>query len=84
METTTGFNVELEEGRMDDWQVVKCLRKIDSGEIQYVVDLLPLLLGEEGTKALENHLQKVEGTIKFSSMVREVSEILQAQNKTKN
>lgn len=82
--TSSGFEYEIEDAALDDWLFFKTLRKIDMGEEQCVVDLLPLLLKNGQDEQLENHLLKIEGKIKLSSMLREISDILESNKDLKN
>lgn len=82
--TSTGFEYELSDSVKDDWNFLKLLRKIDSGEAQYIVDVSFKLLGEEQEERLEKHIEEKEGCVKASSMIREVFEILNSNEATKN
>ena len=82
--TSTGFEFEVNDEQLDDWTLLKYLRKVDQGEVQYMIDAVPLLLGEEQEQHLEKHLYDLEGSVKATSMAREVSEIMQSNKDLKN
>jgi hypothetical protein len=83
VKTESGFYVELEDDVMDDWSILKMLRKIDKGEHQVIVDLAPALLGEENEERLETHLVNLHGRCKVTDMVQEITQIINA-SKLKN
>lgn len=82
--TSSGFKFSLKPDVLDDWHIVELLRKIDEGESQYIFDVAPLLLGTKQYEALQKFLQKREGKVKFTSMVREIGEIMNSQQSLKN
>ena len=82
--TSSGFKFSLKPDVLDDWHIVELLRKIDEGESQYIFDVAPLLLGTKQYEALQKFLQKREGKVKFTSMVREIGEIMNSQQNLKN
>lgn len=82
--TSTGFEYELSDSIKDDWNLLKLLRKIDKGEAQCIIDVSFRLLGDEQEERLEKFLEEKEGDVKASSMIREISEILNSNKTTKN
>ena len=38
--TSTGFKFEIEDDVLDDWNILKYLKKIDEGEIEYIIDVV--------------------------------------------
>lgn len=82
--TSTGFKFEIEDDVLDDWNILKYLKKIDEGEIEYIIDVVPLLLGKEQEEKLEKHLKELEGRIRMTSMTKEISEIMESGKDLKN
>lgn len=82
--TSTGFKFEIEDDVLDDWNILKYLKKIDEGEIEYIIDVVPLLLGKEQEEKLEKHLKEFEGRIRMTSMAKEISEIMESGKDLKN
>lgn len=82
--TSTGFKFEIEDDVLDDWNILKYLKKIDEGEIEYIIDVVPLLLGKEQEEKLEKHLKELEGRIRMTSMAKEISEIMESGKDLKN
>lgn len=84
MKTTTGFEFEIEDDVLDDWELIKKLREIDKGNVQYMVDVMPMLLGKEQSKRLEEHVRDENGKISAAKIVNELEEIMILSNKVKN
>ena len=42
-----GFSVNVEDGKVDDWEFLVKLRKIDKGDAAIIVDVAEMLLGGE-------------------------------------
>lgn len=82
--TTSGFEFEISEENIDDWELIKALREIDKGNAQYVVDALPLLLGNDQAKKLEDHVRDKNGKVKITSIMKEFEEIMSKSQEVKN
>ena len=82
--TSTGFKFEIEDDVLDDWNILKYLKKIDEGEIEYIIDVVPLLLVKEQEEKLEKHSKELEGRIRMTSMAKEISEIMESGKDLKN
>lgn len=78
-----GFQVEINDAHLDDWQLLKMLRGIDNGEPALIVDVVDRLLGEEQGQALEKHLE-VDGITSIASMVDAVRQIMESNTEVKN
>lgn len=82
--TSTGFEYKLDDEVLDDWELLKLIKRIDNGESDLIVDLVPKLLGDEQAIELENHLIRLEEKMKISSMAREIGEIMKGSKDLKN
>jgi len=82
--TSTGFEYKLDDEVLDDWELLKLIKRIDNGESDLIVDLVPKLLGDEQAIELENHLIRLEEKVKISSMAREIGEIMKGSKDLKN
>ncbi len=82
--TSTGFEYKLDDEVLDDWELLKLIKRIDNGESDLIVDLVPKLLGDEQAVELENHLIRLEEKVKISSMAREIGEIMKGSKDLKN
>lgn len=82
--TTTGFEFELEDDVLDDYELLEVLHKVDNGEESYVVDMVDMLLGEEQKKRLKEHIKKTHKKVSATQMMAEIAEIFNATQKGKN
>lgn len=74
--TTSGFEFEIEDDIMDDYDLVIMFgkyRKAPSMDI--VVDIAIKMLGSEQHQALMDHLRDEKGKLKASAMVHALEEI---------
>ena len=82
--TESGFEFELDDNALDDWKLMKGLRKIDKGEAQYIVDVAERLLGEEQCERLEDFIEEKFGKAPGLLMGTEIASIIAATNEGKN
>lgn len=82
--TESGFEFELKDDVLNDWKLIKCLRKVDKGEAQYIVDVAEILLGEEQCEKLESFIEEKYGNLAADLMGTEIASILTATNEGKN
>ena len=79
-----GFEVNIEEKRLNDWKLLKLIRGIDKGDASLSVDVMEILLGgEENLEALEKHLE-VDGVTTIDAMGNALREIIEAATELKN
>lgn len=79
-----GFEVDIDERHLNDWNLLRKLRGIDRGESALVVDVAEILLGgEENLEALAKHLE-VDGVTSIDSMVDALREIMESTTESKN
>lgn len=79
-----GYEVIIDERRLNDWNLLKMLRGIDKGETALITDVAEALLGgEENADALADHLA-IDGITSIDAMVGALREILEAANELKN
>ena len=79
-----GFEVEIDERHLNDWNLLKKFRGIDKGETSLVVDVAEILLGgEEKLDVLAKHLE-VDGVTSIDSMVDALREIMESATELKN
>lgn len=81
--TESGFQYEIEEESLDDWELLEIFRKLDKGNPQYVVDACEKLLGKTQYEQLKDHIRK-EQRVSASAMMKEIEEIMQQNQETKN
>ena len=79
-----GFSVNVEDGKVNDWDFLVKLRKIDKGDAALIVDVAEMLLGGESeVEKLADHLQ-VDGKTPVESMIDALTEIMESINELKN
>lgn len=74
--TSTGFEYELEDDALNDWEVLEDLTDIDDGHYGGAVRVLRRLLGDNQMKALKEHCRGENSRITQSAMVNELADIL--------
>lgn len=80
-----GFEIQLEDDVMDDYDLVMLFGKYrKSPSMDIVVDIAIKMLGEEQHKALMDHLRDEKGKLKTSAMVAALEEIEDAIPAVKN
>lgn len=78
-----GFKVQIDESRLNDWNFLTMLRKIDKGESSLIVDVAETLLGEEGVEKLAKHLE-VDGITPVDAMATALTELMESVGELKN
>ena len=79
-----GYEVQLNEERLNDWRFLTLLRKIDKGDTGLIVDVAEALLGgEEEVDKLAKHLE-VDGITPANKMVDALTELMESVNELKN
>ena len=81
--TKSGFHAKIRKDATDNWELLEAFRAIDKGKTGAIVDVAPLLLGEEQFEALKDHLRDKNGVVKATDMVNEIYEIMQGADTTK-
>ena len=79
-----GFEVEILDEVVDDWEFLEVLSSIDEGNTGQIVKAAKMLLGNEGVKTLKEHLRGENGRVKSTAMVDALGEILTSANESKN
>lgn len=79
-----GFEVEILDEIVDDWEFLEVLASIDEGETGQIVKAAKMLLGNEGVQILKEHLRGKDGRVKSTAMVDALEQILTSANTSKN
>lgn len=82
--TVSGFAYNIDDGALDDYELLETLCKVDKGEYGLMPEVIERLLGEEQRDLLKKHCTKESGRVSASMMMSEITEILQSQPKVKN
>lgn len=79
-----GFEVEIIETSLDDWEFLELLDEIDQGNTGAVVRVARILLGTDGVKALKDHFREKEGRVSVEKMVTALTELMESVSQLKN
>ncbi len=82
--TTSGFEFEIEDERLDDYELLEKLCEIDQGNTGKLTSAIADFLGEKQKEALKEHIRNKNGRISVKKMVGEFAEILNATKEGKN
>ena len=82
--TESGFEFELEEDVLDDYELLEALRKTDKEGAQEAIDVVNILLGEEQKERLKEHVRNEKGKVSAERLLGEVGEIFAFLNGGKN
>lgn len=81
--TDTGFAYEIEEERLYNYEFVETLEEVESNPIA-LVKAVKLLLGDEQTERLKDHVRSENGIVSTVKMTNELENIFLKQAETKN
>lgn len=79
---TNGFEVEIPDERLDDWEVLECIDELDEHP-ERAARLTKMLLGVEDYNRLKEHCRE-DGKVSMTYMMEALKEILNENNKSKN
>lgn len=79
-----GFEVEILDDVIDDWEFLEVLAGIDEGETGLIVKAAKMLLGSEGVKMLKEHLRDESGRVHSTTMIDALREVMESANESKN
>lgn len=82
--TESGFEFEIPEENLDDWELIETLADIDAGNAEAIVKIPKMLLGAEQANDLKEHLRGNNGRISATAMTKVITEILKSTKKLKN
>lgn len=83
-ETSTGFKYSIEDGAIDDYELLEILCKIDKGDYGLVTEMVDKLLGEKEKERLKDHVRNESGRVSTTRMMSEVMEIFKSNKAGKN
>lgn len=82
--SASGFEFEIDEEVLDDWEMIELLQEIDDGSVGKIAKAIVFLLGKEQYKKLKNFIKARDGKIKASVMIDEFTSIMNAEKEVKN
>lgn len=81
--TSGGFEFELQDGVLDNWEMLEMIQEMDSGNTAIITRLVPALLGPEQTQKLKDFVRQPNGVIRISDMSNAVADIFASCNQLK-
>lgn len=71
-----GFKFELDAEKLDDYDLVQRMKELDNGNGGNLPEMLNLILGEEQTEALKEHVRTESGRVPYSAMANSFYEMM--------
>lgn len=81
--TSTGFEFDIEDERLDDMELVDIMAEIDENPL-LMSKLCKMLLGEEQKKRLYDHLRSEDGRVPIEATTNAIQEIFNSPGDLKN
>ena len=81
--TSTGFEFDIEDERLDDMELVDIMAEIDENPL-LMPKLCKMLLGEEHKKRLYDHLRSEDGRVPIEATTNAIQEIFNSPGDLKN
>lgn len=81
--TKSGFEFEVTDDTLNDYQLLEILSEVDGNPL-LVPKLVKVLLGEAQKKKLMEHLRTEKGNVPTEAVSTEIMEIFESGNKLKN
>ena len=83
MKLPDGYEVEIIQDNLDQWDMLDAVSQIMDGQVQYLPKLARLLLGDQGVKDLTNHLRDENGrlsSVQMSDTLMAIFQMARAEN----
>lgn len=80
--TKSGFTYSISEKNLNNYELVEVLGEMESNPL-LLPKVLRLLLGNDQTEKLKNHLRDDDGVISTEKITNELQDIFQAQARLK-
>lgn len=82
--TKSGFEFEIDDECLDDYELLEDLCEIDNGNNAKIVEVVSKILGKEQKDRLKDHLRDENGRVTATKMGEAIDEILRATKEGKN
>lgn len=79
-----GFEVDIRDEVIGDWEFLEILSDIDEGETGLIVRAARMMLGKEGVSSLKEHIRDGNGRVDAEAMVNAIQELMNSTNESKN
>lgn len=83
-EIKSGFQFEIEEEALDDYELIEALVDVDGGKFGRIVDAAKMLLGEQQHAKLKEHIRGTGKRVSAKEMISAVTEIMESCKTGKN
>lgn len=80
--TSSGFAYEIDERRLNNYELVEAISKVEDNPV-YLVSIVDLLLGEEAQK-LKDYIRDEDGFVDNTKLFKEIEEIMNGSDGIKN
>ena len=74
MQTSTGFKFKVDEGVLDDMELLDAISELEDNPLK-ITRVVTLLLGEKQKKALYDHVRNDNGRVPAEALSKEIVEI---------
>lgn len=81
--TSTGFVYSIDENVLNNFELLDLFAEVDENPL-LLPKLIRILLGEEGKKALYDHVRLEDGTVPADAISKELVEIISGKPEVKN
>lgn len=82
--TTSGFEFELQQEALEDYELLEALHQMDKGNFLAIPEVATRLLGEEQKNRLKEHLRGADGRVSLKKISHEIIDIFQSSQELKN
>lgn len=82
--TESGFEFQLDDDVLDDYELLEELCAIDNGEVSKIPHIAAMILGNEQLDALKEHIRGENGRVSARKMSDAIEEILIKSKAGKN
>ena len=84
VKTTSGFEATIDEGILDDYELLEMLCEVDNGNTGKLIEASVKVFGKEQYAALKEHNRDENGKISTKKMIEEITEVLSGMQNGKN
>ena len=78
-----GFSLEIDDKKLDDYELMEALTDIDKGKAARITDAVDILLGEEKRRLFE-HIRKEKGYVSMEVVQNALLEVITGLKNGKN
>lgn len=77
IKTNSGFEIEIDENRIDDMEFFEDITEIDQGNFMKLPSVIKRLFGEEGKARLYDHIRTEDGRVPVLALSDELTDVFQ-------